>query len=170
MSNNKDHLVGQLTILILPSDTLFGDDLNCICFDHPNRETAMLCNKYLLIFKELHFISWGVETRGPICRSPSFLELGGTKHTCWKIAESFCAILSFSSLHFIYFVTVQWTCLVQSTSGLRVSLAVTVATKSSLATSTSALGDEIDHILPGEDILLVIQILKHLWIPWGDIS
>ena len=26
----------------MPSDTLFGDDLNCICFDHPNRETAML--------------------------------------------------------------------------------------------------------------------------------
>ena len=22
--------------------SLFGDDLNCICFDHPNRETAML--------------------------------------------------------------------------------------------------------------------------------
>ena len=22
-------------------DTLFGDDLYCICFDHPNRETAM---------------------------------------------------------------------------------------------------------------------------------
>ena len=29
-------------IWILPSDTLFGDDLNCICFDYPNRETAML--------------------------------------------------------------------------------------------------------------------------------
>ena len=31
-----------IVILILPSDTLFGDDLYCICFDHPNRETTML--------------------------------------------------------------------------------------------------------------------------------
>ena len=33
---------------ILPSHTLFGDDLNCICFDHPNRETAMLSTLFLL--------------------------------------------------------------------------------------------------------------------------
>ena len=26
----------------MPSDTLFGDDFYCICFDHPTRETAML--------------------------------------------------------------------------------------------------------------------------------
>ena len=32
----------KIVIWILPSDTLFGDDLYCICFDHPNRETAML--------------------------------------------------------------------------------------------------------------------------------
>ena len=34
----------RIVILILPSDTdsLFGDDLYCICFDYPNRETAML--------------------------------------------------------------------------------------------------------------------------------
>ena len=33
----------RIVIWILPSDTsLFGDDLSCICFDHPNRETAML--------------------------------------------------------------------------------------------------------------------------------
>ena len=25
----------------MPYDTVFGDDLCCICFDHPNRETAM---------------------------------------------------------------------------------------------------------------------------------
>ena len=38
------HLSIRIGIWILPSDTLFGDDLNCICFDHPNREreTAML--------------------------------------------------------------------------------------------------------------------------------
>ena len=29
-------------IQYMPSDTLFGDDFYCICFDHPNRETAML--------------------------------------------------------------------------------------------------------------------------------
>ena len=34
----------RIVILILPSDTLFGDDLYCICFDHP-RETAMLSNR-----------------------------------------------------------------------------------------------------------------------------
>ena len=33
----------RIVIWILPSDTLFGDDLYSICFDHPNRETAMLC-------------------------------------------------------------------------------------------------------------------------------
>ena len=44
----------------------------------------------------------------------------------------------------IYFVQLQ--SLGQSTSGLRVSLALTVATKSSLATSTSALDDKIDHL------------------------
>ena len=34
----------RIVIWILPSDadTLFGDDFYCICFDHPNRETAML--------------------------------------------------------------------------------------------------------------------------------
>ena len=31
-----------IVILILPSDTLFGDDLYCISFDHLNRETTML--------------------------------------------------------------------------------------------------------------------------------
>ena len=25
--------------------SLFGDDLSCICFDHPNRETAMLSRR-----------------------------------------------------------------------------------------------------------------------------
>ena len=29
---------------ILPSDT--GDDLYCICFDHPNRDTAMLSTQH----------------------------------------------------------------------------------------------------------------------------
>ena len=32
----------RIVILILPSDTIFGDDMSCICFDHSNRETAML--------------------------------------------------------------------------------------------------------------------------------
>ena len=38
----------RIVILILPSDTLilFGDVLYCICFDHPNRETAMLLSRY----------------------------------------------------------------------------------------------------------------------------
>ena len=38
----------RIVILILPSDTLFGD---CICFDHPNSETAkiyILCDWSLL--------------------------------------------------------------------------------------------------------------------------
>ena len=36
----------KVVILILLSDTLFGDDLFCISYDHPNRETAMLfCHK-----------------------------------------------------------------------------------------------------------------------------
>ena len=30
----------RIVILILPSDTPFGDVLYCICFDHTNRETA----------------------------------------------------------------------------------------------------------------------------------
>ena len=38
----------RIVIWILPSDTLFGDDLYCICFDHPNRETAMLSTPYYL--------------------------------------------------------------------------------------------------------------------------
>ena len=32
----------RIVILILSSDTLFADDLFCVCFDHPNWETAML--------------------------------------------------------------------------------------------------------------------------------
>ena len=28
-------------ILILPLDPQIGDDLHCLCADHPNRETAM---------------------------------------------------------------------------------------------------------------------------------
>ena len=31
-----------IVILILPSDTLFGEDFYCICLDHPNREAAVL--------------------------------------------------------------------------------------------------------------------------------
>ena len=39
------------SFFILPSDTLFGDDLYCICFDHPNRETAMLSSHLDLVVK-----------------------------------------------------------------------------------------------------------------------
>ena len=35
----------QSIISILPSDTLFGDDLFCISYYHPNKETAMLSSK-----------------------------------------------------------------------------------------------------------------------------
>ena len=40
--NQTKHDSIRIVIWILPSDTLFGDDLYCICFDQPNRETAML--------------------------------------------------------------------------------------------------------------------------------
>ena len=36
------HLSIRIVNWILPSDTLFGDDWFCICFDLPSRETAML--------------------------------------------------------------------------------------------------------------------------------
>ena len=42
MHRQGPHLSIRIGIWILPSDSLFGGDLNCICFDHPNRETAML--------------------------------------------------------------------------------------------------------------------------------
>ena len=35
----------RIVSLILPSYTLFGDDLFCICSDYPNRETVMLSNQ-----------------------------------------------------------------------------------------------------------------------------
>ena len=41
----------KIDILILPSDTPFGDVLYCICFDHTNRETAMLSRLIFLSAK-----------------------------------------------------------------------------------------------------------------------
>ena len=63
----------RIVFLILSSDTsLFGDDLYCICFEHPNRETAMLSRSAVWLKVTVTWI-WGVPIRHcpfaqmPIC-------------------------------------------------------------------------------------------------------